>query len=210
MNSFTDGAAVRKNESFQFGAPANVGTFVAKSLESDRAAAANDSTPSLENDRPTFQFGAPASGNRLFSSKHIFNQTKQDEPSNIVEKMLDKNAISSIICDGRTLKTDNNMVSSSRVKFQVETHPLRWDTMKNKPRFEAHHHPLRLIHTKHLYPFTNGRYICDIDNKLHEQPAFVFNCPTCEFDICLDCVAKPCLNCTNRHCDHTQIKITLL
>ena len=210
MNSMTDGPAVRKNESFQFGAPANVDTIIAKS---DRAAAANDSTPvtkSLENDRPMFQFGAPASGNRLFSSKHIFNQTKQDESSNIVEKMLDKNAISSIICDGRTLKTDNNMVSSSRVKFQVETHPLRWDTMNNKPRFEAHCHQLRLIHTKQLYPFTNGRYICDIDTKLHEQHAFVFNCAICEFDICLHCVAKPCLNCTNTHCDHTHIKISLL
>ena len=54
MNSLTDGSAVRKNESFQFGAPANVGTFATKSLESDRATAINDSTPvtkSLENDR---------------------------------------------------------------------------------------------------------------------------------------------------------------
>ena len=160
----------------------------------------------------TFQFGAPATGNRLFSPSEFSSKRKsqQKESQSIAEKMLDKDAISSIIHDGRSLKTSNNVVSSSRVRFQVETHPLRWDKRTNEPRFEAHQHPLRLIHTKQLYPFTNGRYICDIEQTLHEEPAFVFNCPICEFDICLKCVSKPCLNCTSIHCNHTEIRINLL
>lgn len=99
---------------------------------------------------------------------------------------------------------------SSSVRVKVESHRLGFDREKNVPRVDAHIHPLRLIHSKYLYPRSGGKYVCDIGHHEPGVSGFVFNCPLCEFDICLYCVALPCFNCTTRECRHTRISIKLV
>ena len=99
---------------------------------------------------------------------------------------------------------------SSCVRVKVERHPLRFDRDKNVPRLEAHIHPLRLVHSKYLYPRSNGRYVCDIGNHEFNVSGFVLNCPLCEFDICLECLAQPCFNCKEGECRHTRISVRMV
>ena len=99
---------------------------------------------------------------------------------------------------------------ASRVKVKVESHPLRWDKTSNTPRLVAHRHPLRLIRSEYLYPSSNGSYVCDIGHHRPTKAGYVFNCALCEFDICLECVSKPCFTCTSFNCCHTQITMKMV
>ena len=111
------------------------------------------------------------------------------------------------------VRNDNRQASSgdsSCVRVNVERHPLRFDREKNVPRLEAHPHPLRLVHSKYLYPRCNGRYVCDIGNHESNGSGFVLNCSLCEFDICLNCLAQPCFNCQDGMCHHTHISVKLV
>ena len=164
-------------------------------------------------------FGAPAKRRSFFDSSCSVPNTsfwknqfdgRVNALDDIFGKIINKEVMSSISCEDRPLKSSDNTLSGSRVKVQVETHPLRWDSATNTPRLEAHKHPLRLIHSKHLYPFNKGEYICDVGRHRCFEAGYVFNCPECEFDICLTCVAEPCLNCTDKTCSHTQIKISMV
>ena len=105
---------------------------------------------------------------------------------------------------------DLSDADTSRVKIEVKTHPLRWDNALNRPRLTAHIHPLRLVHSKYLYPFQDGHYICDIGKCREMGAGYVFNCPKCEFDICLECASRPCFTCTRSTCCHTQITIDMV
>ena len=84
----------------------------------------------------------------------------------------------------------------------------------NRPRYTAHIHPLRLVHTSDIYTQSNGHWMCDMHhtgimlpscfvwdephNEGYMLPSYVFHCPQCLFDICIPCMSKPCLNCTPR------------
>ena len=127
---------------------------------------------------------------------------------NLAGMVIDERVLRTINGEDRPIKSSGNTISGTRVQFRIDTHPLRWNKDTNEPRFIAHRHPMRLVHTKHLY--SNGSYICDIDKRRYDEAAYVFNCPVCEFDICLSCVAKPCLTCTEKRCNHTQIKIEMV
>ena len=98
---------------------------------------------------------------------------------------------------------------TSRTKVTTLFHPLRWDTSANRPRYELHNHPLRLIHSQNLYPDCNGNFVCDIGKHQSKKASYVFNCMICSFDVCLDCIAKPCYGCTSKTCKHTQIHVSL-
>ena len=117
-----------------------------------------------------------------------------------------------MVCDHDIipLKTSNRTVSSSRLQLQVTPHPLRWNKYANAPRYTAHPHPLRLVHTSNIYGQFNGRWMCDIHEGKYMTPAYVFYCPQCLFDICIPCVAKPCQNCTPLNCYHTRIHIDMV
>ena len=128
----------------------------------------------------------------------------------MIDKIADRKVMTSISCEDRALESDGNKLSSSRMKLEVETHPLRWDSAANKPRFEAHEHPLRLVNSKDIYPSAEGNYVCDAGRHHCYQAGYVFNCPICQFDICLECVAKPCFTCTKLNCCHTQITMKMV
>ena len=125
---------------------------------------------------------------------------------------------SSYVAAGRSVFRDSNdgvgdctrSGDSSCIRYQVERHPLRFDRDKNTSRLTAHIHPLRLVHSKYLYPRSAGKYVCDIGHHEPGVSGYVFNCPLCEFDICLECVAQPCFNCEKTDCRHTNISIKLV
>ena len=127
---------------------------------------------------------------------------------NLAGMVIDERVLRTINGEDRPLKSNGNTISGTRVQFRIDTHSLRWNKDTNEPRFIAHHHPLRLVHSKHLY--NGGSYICDIDKRRYDEAGYVFNCLICGFDICLCCVAKPCFTCTEKRCNHTQIKIEMV
>ena len=127
---------------------------------------------------------------------------------NLAGMVIDERVLRTINGEDRPLKSNGNTISGTRMQFRIDTHSLRWNKDTNEPRFIAHHHPLRLVHSKHLY--NGGSYICDIDKRRYDEAGYVFNCLICGFDICLCCVAKPCFTCTEKRCNHTQIKIEMV
>ena len=127
---------------------------------------------------------------------------------NLAGMVIDERVLRTINGEDRPLKSNGNTISGTRVQFRIDTHSLRWNKDTNEPRLIAHHHPLRLVHSKHLY--NGGSYICDIDKRRYDEAGYVFNCLICGFDICLCCVAKPCFTCTEKRCNHTQIKIEMV
>ena len=114
---------------------------------------------------------------------------------------------SSYVPAGR-IRDESSDTSCTRVT--VEGHPLRYDRVRNKPRTEAHLHALRLVHSRYLYPQNGGKYVCDVGQHRPNVSAYVFNCPICEFDICMDCMAMACFNCAPGECTHTQITVKLV
>ena len=118
---------------------------------------------------------------------------ENNEPDSILER------------EGSIRLTKND---KSRVK--MISHPLRWNRTLNQPRYEAHIHPLRVVHSQLLYPQNNGNYFCDVGKHSSKKATYVFNCSRCDFDICLGCVSLPCFDCTSNSCIHTQIKIKMV
>ena len=126
--------------------------------------------------------------------------------------MMDTNDGSALQRDrpARTVRDAPTRSYSQETRVRTMTHPLRWDRTTNQPRFELHTHPLRLIHSQLLYPENNRNYVCDIGNHSSRKANFVFNCRQCNFDVCLECVAKPCYGCKTIDCYHNQIRISMV
>ena len=128
----------------------------------------------------------------------------------VITETLDPKVTNEMMHDIRPLKSSNKTVSSSRLQLNVVPHPLRWNRLTNAPRYTAHKHPLRLVHTDNIYPEFRGRWVCDIHEGGVQPPAYTFHCPICEFDICLACVAQSCFNCSPKDCYHTRIYIDMI
>ena len=139
-------------------------------------------------------------------------QQKQTcELQTAIDESIDSVEMHELVTDTTPLTTSRNRVSSSRLSIKVHSHSLRWNRHTNKPRYTAHAHKLRLVHTSNIYKHcSGGRFMCDIHGGDYQSPAYVFHCPICYFDICLECVAQPCLNCSSQTCYHNQITIDLL
>ena len=108
------------------------------------------------------------------------------------------------------LETDIAILEAEHTILRIAKYPLRWNKHTGKRRSTAHPHPLRLVHTNTIYRAYAGRFRCDIHGGVWERPDYVFHCPTCLFDVCLQCVAQPCSRCAEGECCHTRIKIDLL
>ena len=111
---------------------------------------------------------------------------------------------------GRTRDDVRSERDTSCTRLTVERHPLRYDRTRGRPRTEAHEHPLRLVHSRYLYPRGGGKYVCDAGQHRPDVSNYVFNCSICEFDICLECMALSCYNCPPGECTHAQITVKLL
>ena len=55
-----------------------------------------------------------------------------------------------------------------------------------------------------------GRFMCVIHGGEWQKPDYVFHCPICLFDVCLQCVASPCSTFSAKECCHTRLPIDLL
>ena len=108
------------------------------------------------------------------------------------------------------LEDDIATLQSANSILQAAKNPLRWNKHTRSRRHTAHPHPLRLVHTLSIYKTYGGRFMCDIHGGDWQRPTYVFHCPICLFDVCLQCVAKPCSNCSDTECCHTRITIDLL
>ena len=108
------------------------------------------------------------------------------------------------------LEDDITTLQSANSILRARRNPLRWNKHTRSPRHTAHPHPLRLVHTSTIYNTFGGRFMCDIHGGEWQRPTYVFHCPICLFDVCLQCVAKPCSNCSEQECCHTRITIDLL
>ena len=107
------------------------------------------------------------------------------------------------------LEDDIEALQSKTSSLRASLYPLRWNKHTRSPRHTVHPHPLRLVHTSTIYHLYNGRFVCDIHEGEWQHPAYVFHCPLCLFDVCLECVASPCSLCSEQECCHTKITIDL-
>ena len=108
------------------------------------------------------------------------------------------------------LEDDIATLQSANSILQAAKNPLRWNKHTRSPRHTAHPHPLRLAHTTTIYKTYGGRFMCDIHGGEWQRAAYVFHCPICLFDVCLQCVASPCSTFSAKECCHTRLPIDLL